>query len=516
MSRLRGMRIGLILSLGSGLLALVASGCSQSPTAPDPVRSPGGGFTVVGEAVIDGQVTTGGSSGGTSAEVFIVPSADPANIKVVVVGTGISAVTDSKGSFRLINVPGGNVQLAFERSDINAQVGVPNVDDSQHVTIKVEVAGNSAILLEDDREPLQEFEGKVVGLDTVQQILTLDDSTQVQVDNEDTWFDGSSDVPDFDGLAAAFNAGDSVEVQGKAMVGDGGLLLATAILVEIEDEAQEFDGEVIGVTRDPDTLTVQYDGGTTLICVDAATVWSPGSVFDDLDSLADAFDLGNVIKVEGTAVTDASCPGGALATQIEAEVEETKFKGFAEAVDLTASTVTLDEGTVVMVNDDTVWKTSGKSGGSGLGNIDSLEEIQIQLDQGNDVEIEGEGYVFDIDGTILALEIRAKAENGDGDGVVPDFSDQIEDLEDLIEMTEQVAADNGLNGGQLNSLVSKLENAIKSLEKGNATPAINKIEAYINEVEAFAKNDRIDDEDAEALIEKAEEIIADIEAVAAS
>jgi len=57
-----------------------------------------------------------------------------------------------------------------------------------------------------------------------------------------------------------------------------------------------------------------------------------------------------------------------------------------------------------------------------------------------------------------------------------------------------------------NSLTSKLENALKSLEKENDGAAINQLNAFINEVEAQSGK-KIPSDDAGALIDKAHMII---------
>ncbi|MFC1891671.1 PKD domain-containing protein [Thermodesulfobacteriota bacterium] len=71
----------------------------------------------------------------------------------------------------------------------------------------------------------------------------------------------------------------------------------------------------------------------------------------------------------------------------------------------------------------------------------------------------------------------------------------IYDIEDL-----------NLNGGTENSLVSKLESAIDSVEKGQDNAAINKLNAFINSVEA-QRGKKITDYEADVLIAKAQRII---------
>jgi PKD repeat protein len=73
--------------------------------------------------------------------------------------------------------------------------------------------------------------------------------------------------------------------------------------------------------------------------------------------------------------------------------------------------------------------------------------------------------------------------------------DLISDIEDM-----------DLPGGLENSLTSKLENAIDSLEKGNLNAAANKLGAFINQVEA-QRGKKLTDEQADELIAAAQRII---------
>jgi len=93
--------------------------------------------------------------------------------------------------------------------------------------------------------------------------------------------------------------------------------------------------------------------------------------------------------------------------------------------------------------------------------------------------------------------------DGDGDGIMVV---DIGALEDLIEHIQQM----NLLGGIENSLVSKLENAIQSVDRGQHNAASNQLEAFINEVEA-QRGKKITEEQADELIADAQSIIDDIE-----
>jgi parallel beta-helix repeat protein len=76
--------------------------------------------------------------------------------------------------------------------------------------------------------------------------------------------------------------------------------------------------------------------------------------------------------------------------------------------------------------------------------------------------------------------------------------DAVDKIEDLIEDVEDL----NLPKGTENSLLSKLENAIKSINKENYNAAANQLEAFINEVEAL-KGKKLTDKQADVLMDDA-------------
>ena len=71
----------------------------------------------------------------------------------------------------------------------------------------------------------------------------------------------------------------------------------------------------------------------------------------------------------------------------------------------------------------------------------------------------------------------------------------------------QVQAISGLNGGQTNSLIAKLEAAQRSLLDQKSRPANGQLGAFINEVQALQRSRRIDTETASSLIASAQAIL---------
>jgi uncharacterized repeat protein (TIGR03803 family) len=81
-------------------------------------------------------------------------------------------------------------------------------------------------------------------------------------------------------------------------------------------------------------------------------------------------------------------------------------------------------------------------------------------------------------------------------------------LEDLIEDIEDLVDGGRLNGGQGNSLITKLEGVLAKLAKANLGAAVNQLEAFINEVEAYVESGKLTPAEGQPLIDAANRIIA--------
>jgi len=82
-----------------------------------------------------------------------------------------------------------------------------------------------------------------------------------------------------------------------------------------------------------------------------------------------------------------------------------------------------------------------------------------------------------------------------------------EQIDVLIDAVNQLLDDDMLNGGRANSLKAKLSAARKSAANGRSTPAVNQINAFINEVQALMSGGVLSSEEGTALISIAEDIL---------
>ena len=81
-------------------------------------------------------------------------------------------------------------------------------------------------------------------------------------------------------------------------------------------------------------------------------------------------------------------------------------------------------------------------------------------------------------------------------------------LLDLIAAIEGLVADGTLNSGNGNALISKIENTIKSIEKGNTNAVSGQLGSFINSTEALVNNGTLTEDFAEEfLIGPAEDAI---------
>ncbi len=510
--------------LFAGFVVVVATyGCGGdfSPTAPSLTQQPANGASFGSEssAVVSGYLTVGGGSasagynGGFGAAV--TPSA-VGGLTITVQGTTIKTTTDASGNFRLVNVPSGNIVLQITGAGTNVTVTVQGVGANQHVVVQIQLGPSSATIVTDERTELQQFNSVVtlvVLVDSLNGTVGLIDGTTVVVDDY-TWWDSGGDYFNLMDLETAVLEGKRVEAKGQGTPDEFGQILASVIRAKLTEE--EFEGVVSsarfsGVDPDDGTivLVANLKGGVAEVRVDGATVWDPNGDLTSFDDLFTAFTKGLLINVEGKGALDAM-ETFILAGEIKAELEERDFEGIvysATGPDADGvGTIVLfsnDKGpiTTILVDGDTVWE----------GDVSSLTELIAALAGPFPVKVEGEGWLAADETFILATRIKVEIE--DEDTVCDDrYATQVGAIDDLIDLVREVAEKNGLNGGQTNAFVSKLENAAKSLEKCNATPAANQLGAFINQVNAFVGSGKLLTADGVLLVSAAQAIINAINA----
>src|SRR5262249_51294243 len=137
--------------------------CSKSDTTSltEPSGSASAPISASAGTTISGTVLTGTSSARSAASS---PQRAGVPATVSIVGTSISATIDGSGRFTLMNIPTGDLTLAFSGNGTDARLTVTGVRMNDRIRITVMVNGNAADLDEDERDmdnDEAEVEGRV-------------------------------------------------------------------------------------------------------------------------------------------------------------------------------------------------------------------------------------------------------------------------------------------------------------------------------------------------------------------
>ena len=85
-----------------------------------------------------------------------------------------------------------------------------------------------------------------------------------------------------------------------------------------------------------------------------------------------------------------------------------------------------------------------------------------------------------------------------------------EQIQLVVDTVDQLLSTGVVNKGQGNALKSKLSAAISSLEKGHIKPAINQLQAFINQVDAYESADILTEDQADLLREAVQNILSSL------
>jgi hypothetical protein len=107
-------------------------------------------FVLVALNACTGSPTSPSGAGATIAGTVTRSTQSP-GLTVSVIGTDLSAVVETSGTFLIDRVPAGDVQLKFKDASIDATARVSNVAPNEFVEIQVQVSGSSATIVNEIR-----------------------------------------------------------------------------------------------------------------------------------------------------------------------------------------------------------------------------------------------------------------------------------------------------------------------------------------------------------------------------
>jgi len=249
--------------------------------------------------------------------------------------------------------------------------------------------------------------------------------------------------------------------------------------------------------NDPLTITSVDDSSTT-----GTVTLSGGQVSYSPDGFFEALGAGQV-ALDSLEYTISDGDGGTDTAQVEVTVHgqndaptvantitdvEVNQNAADSVIDLAGVFADIDTG-------DTVTPSAASSDGgivavSVVGNSLTLD---YQPNQSGTVTItvtgtDSQGAAVD---TTLQVTVRSPADQ----------------VTNLVAIIEQYNDDGKLNNGQTNALTKKLDNALKSIDKGNLTAAVNQIEAFQNQVAALVNSGALSEEEGDLLTDLADDLI---------
>ncbi len=86
----------------------------------------------------------------------------------------------------------------------------------------------------------------------------------------------------------------------------------------------------------------------------------------------------------------------------------------------------------------------------------------------------------------------------------------LEEIQDIIDDVKDLLSIGDINSGQANALISKLQNAIKSIEADKTNAAIGKLNSFINQINAYINTGVITHGVGDPLIDQVQDIIDDL------
>ena len=280
------------------------------------------------------------------------------------------------------------------------------------LSIEVRV-GEGLTQLHMERDDLDHagFEGVVNSVRLDLSEFTLADETIVRVIDEThiKFEDGDHHrLPSLAAVAEALEAGETVFSAGEGAVesADPVVVVASHVVWELEIPVEDFEGTVASVSLDGQTATL--DNGIVVRIGDDTHIKhgeDSHHTFPSLAAVAEALQAGATIRTFGEGLVEGENPLTILAFHVVFKLPVEDFGGAVEAVSLDARTVTLDNGIVVRVSEDTHVKHEAGD----LHRLPTLEAVVEAREAGETVLAFGDGVVEGEEPlTILALHVAFK------------------------------------------------------------------------------------------------------------
>lgn len=255
------------------------------------------------------------------------------------------------------------------------------------------------------RDQDDEFEGNVSSVHLDRRAFTLANGRVVKM-TDDTKIDPEGDLLTLEQVARALEAGHRVRADGEGFV-DGDVFVATAVEFETDanNEADAIGFEAFIKDAHPDKGTILLQDERVVQITDGTEISSSGD-YTTLPAVKEALEMGRLIIADGTGIRSSKEGINIVAKRIEfdeAERDVFHFEDLSIEVNLDFNTITLEDGRIVWVNEETEIDQSG--------DYITLGGVKEALAQGLKVRASGKAVETNKEGIdIIATRILFKKE----------------------------------------------------------------------------------------------------------
>ena len=299
-------------------------------------------------------------------------------INVNIIGTDLTAVTDTQGLFAFQGVPMGDQQLAFAQGDYQGSLVINDIKPSEKITVHVHCYTHTVTVQNMERNRGASFKGQITAIDPGASSIIVEGTVDPIVIDSTTEFEG--DIQVFEDLFVG------LMVEGEAIeTADMGLV---ATKIEAEYQEAKFKGAIL--TTDAVAFSFTVAGFLDTIYTDEYTEYK-GELTGFADLLVD-------LLVEGEGVYKGfQYEQRFYATKVELETDDEEGEELGE---------------FRAVIKPSGWNVNwqGSSGhfsveirGEGYAEVDTTLPIILQAAQHQEKELENEG---ENDVTLESLSVK--------------------------------------------------------------------------------------------------------------
>ena len=243
-----------------------------------------------------------------------------------------------------------------------------------------------------------EFEGLVMETNPENQTFTLSNGQVIQITDESEIND-DSDYFSLQEVAAGIGNNQRIVAEGDYYRPDENINLWIATEVEFELEENEFEEFMLDINLSDSTITLVTN---EMFYIAPETEFEFDDDFTSLQNIADALNQNLPVFAKGDFYIHPETERYIL-TEVDFELELDEFQEIVQSVDLDNRIVTLVNGRQILVTEQTVIEDDG--------DYTTFEEVAQALENGNEVEADGDYFYNSADAIWVAISVKFESDS---------------------------------------------------------------------------------------------------------